>query len=441
MSRFSAPKGTADMLAGRARLWQFLLEVATELFETYGYSPLVTPTFEATELFARGIGGATDIVKKEMYTFDDKGGRSMTLRPEGTASVVRACIEHNLIGQGRVAKYYYWGPMFRYERPQSGRMREFYQIGLEALGSDDPALDAEVITLLARYYEELGLVDLEVLINSMGCPDDRPAYIEALRAYLVENKAELCEDCVGRIDTNPLRVFDCKVEACQAAVEAAPKLIDHLCGDCRAHFERVRAYLRTNGIEAAIDPRLVRGLDYYVRTTFEVRSPLLGAQNAISGGGRYDGLVAELGGAPTPGVGFALGVERVILALEAQKGELELEHDHPVLVVTVDDSARATAVKLVGMLRDSFIVADLDYGGRTLKGQMKNAARLSSPYVVIIGPDELAEGRYTVRDMSDGTESRMDAEETVAFLAAALAPTTDDPLAEELGYGSVTVEP
>jgi histidyl-tRNA synthetase len=424
--KITAPKGTSDMLPERARIWQFVQETAVELFETYGYSPLVTPTFEATDLFARSIGGATDIVRKEMYTFDDKGGRSMTLRPEGTASIVRAAIEHHLIGQGKVAKLYYWGPMFRYERPQSGRMREFYQIGIEALGSDDPALDAEVITLLVRYFSELGIADLEVLINSMGCPEDRPAYVETLRKYLEAHADELCRDCVDRTLANPLRVFDCKVEACQAAVEKAPKLFEHLCGGCSTQFARVREYLKASGIDARIDPRLVRGLDYYVRTTFEVRSPLLGAQNALGGGGRYDLLAEELGGPPTPGIGFALGVERTILALEAQEGALSLGHDKPVLVVTVDDSAKAAAVKLVQELRDAFVVADIDYGGRNLKGQMKQASRIGSPFAVIIGPDELASGEYTVRDMADGTERKVRAAEVVEAVASSLASEIED---------------
>lgn len=421
-SRFKAPKGTADLLPARARMWQFMDEVAVELFETYGYSPILTPTFEATELFARGIGDATDIVKKEMYTFEDKGGRSMTLRPEGTASICRAAIEHHLVGQGQIAKLYYWGPMFRYERPQSGRMREFYQIGVEALGSMDPALDAEVVTLLVRYFEELGLKDLHLLLNSMGCPEDRPAYVAALKDYLLSNKGELCADCLERIDTNPLRVFDCKVERCQAAVDAAPKILDHLCAECREHFETVKRFLAGNEVSFSLAPRLVRGLDYYVRTTFEVQSGLLGAQNAVGGGGRYDKLIEDIGGPATPGIGFALGVERVILALEAQEGALELTHDRPVLVVTVDDTARDEAVRIVQQLRDAFIVADLDYGGRTLKGQMKHAARLESPFVVILGPDELAAGQCTVRDMASGEEQRLALDGLVDFLSVSLMP-------------------
>jgi histidyl-tRNA synthetase len=415
-----APKGTADVLPTTALVWERVSRVAAELFGRYGYQPIYTPLFEHTEVFTRGIGEATDIVSKEMYTFEDKGGRSLTLRPEGTASVVRSALEHNLTANGASVKLYYAGPMFRYERPQKGRMRQFWQIGAELLGAAEPTADAELITLLWRFFEECGIPaeNMRMLLNSMGDENCRPAYREKVATYIRVHADGLCEECNRRADTNPLRAFDCKNPACKEIMGGAPLLRDELCDDCREHYSAVKALLDELGIPYVEDPSLVRGLDYYTRTVFEVQVDAgLGSQNAIGGGGRYDRLMQEYGGPATPGLGFALGFERMMLAMEAAGALGQTAARIDVFVALAEPTARAEAFALVSAVRDAGVSAEMDHQGKSLKSQMKIADRLGATFVLILGADELAAGEATLRDMNAKAESRValaDAPQTVA---------------------------
>lgn len=407
---FRAPKGTVDLLGPDAHAWEYLLSVARRLFARYGYSPVYTPVFEHTEVFARGIGEATDIVGKEMYTFLDKGERSITLRPEGTASVVRATLQHGLTANGQGAKLYYAGPMFRYERPQKGRQRQFWQIGVEALNMPEPSVDAEVIALLWRFFEEVGLpaASMRLLLNSMGDEACRPAYREKVAGHIRAHAAGLCEECNRRADTNPLRAFDCKNPACAAIMAAAPLLRDELCEDCAAHYASVKALLDALGIAYVEEPKLVRGLDYYTRTVFEVQVDAgLGSQNAIGGGGRYDGLMEQYGGPSTPGLGFALGFERTLLALRAADVAVPAPATAEVYVAAVDASTRAAVFSVTSALRDAGVSAECDHQGRSLKAQFKQADRAGARFVAVVGPDELSAGELTLRDMGTKEETRV----------------------------------
>ena len=405
-----APKGTADMLPQTARVWERLNRVAQELFARYGYEPVYTPIFEHTEVFTRGIGEATDVVSKEMYTFEDKGGRSITLRPESTASVVRAALEHSLAANGQTAKLYYAGPMFRYERPQKGRMRQFWQIGAECLGAAEPSADAEVIVMLWRFFEACGIpvASMRLLLNSMGDEQCRPAYREKVAAYIRSHSDELCDECNRRAETNPLRAFDCKKSTCREIMADAPLLRDELCDECLSHYGAVKRYLDDLGVPYVEDPSLVRGLDYYTRTVFEVQVEAgLGSQNAIGGGGRYDRLMQEYGGPATPGLGFALGFERTALAMEAT-GALEAQSAlSDVYVARVDDSVSEAAFSVLSALRDAGVSADADHQGRSLKAQFKQADRRGAALVVVVGPEELAAGEVTLRDMATKAETRV----------------------------------
>lgn len=408
VSKYRAPKGTADMLPAVAQRWEFLQRTAQELFARYGYEPIYTPTFEHTEVFARGIGEATDIVSKEMYTFDDRGGRSITLRPEGTASVVRSALEHNLVPTGSSAKLYYMGPMFRYERPQAGRMRQFWQIGAEALGMPDPSVDAEVIAMLVAFFRAVGVPAdrMTLLVNSMGDAACRPAYRETIARFIHENADQLCDECRRRAETNPLRAFDCKNERCAEVMAHAPLLRDELCDECAEHYAAVKHYLDDLGIVYVEDPTLVRGLDYYTRTVFEIQAEGLGAQNAIGGGGRYDCLMAEFGGSPTPGLGFALGVERTMLALAAAGVEVPTLPTAEVFVARVTPEVADDVFRATFALRDAGVAAEMDHQSRSLKSQFKQADRLGAKLVVVVGPDELGAGEVTVRDMATKAEER-----------------------------------
>jgi histidyl-tRNA synthetase len=411
------------MLPDTARAWEHLQRVAQELFARYGYEPVYTPLFEHTEVFTRGIGEATDIVGKEMYTFEDKGGRSITLRPEGTASVVRAALEHSLAANGAQAKLYYAGPMFRYERPQRGRMRQFWQIGIEVLGAAAPTADAEVITVLWRYFEALGIPAgrMRLLLNSMGDETCRPAYRDAIAAFIRAHAADLCEECSRRADTNPLRAFDCKNPACRTVMAEAPLLKDELCDACAEHYSAVKTHLDGLGIPYEEDPSLVRGLDYYTRTVFEIQVEAgLGSQNAIGGGGRYDRLMEVYGGPPTPGLGFALGFERTLLAMQAAGVEIPAPPRAEVFVARVDAAVTGAAFALTQRLRDAGIAAECDHQDRSLKSQFKQADRLGARLVLVVGPDELAAGEITVRDMATREEKRVALEAAPAAVAAAL---------------------
>ncbi len=399
-----APRGTNDILPPVSLQWQYVEKAARGILSSYNYEEIRTPIFEYTELFQRGIGDTTDIVEKEMYTFHDKGGRSITLRPEGTASVVRSYMENKVYGQAQPIKYYYLGPMFRYERPQAGRFRQFHQLGVEAFGSNDPALDAEVVYLALSILTRLGLKDLEVYINSIGCPECRGEYIKILRGFLVDKKQLICKECQDRVERNPLRVLDCKNDDCSTYLKEAPKIIDHLCTNCMTHFQQVKNYLDLLEVNYIVNPGLVRGLDYYTNTAFEVKFAGLGAQDAIFGGGRYNGLAEEIGNKPVPGVGFAIGLERLFLTLEKQGIELPVENSIDLFITSIGEQAKKAAFLYVHKLRKAGFKAELDYLARSVKSQMKAADRMNATYTIILGDDELNNGAATIRNMKTGEQ-------------------------------------
>ncbi|MCL6612551.1 MAG: histidine--tRNA ligase [Peptococcaceae bacterium] len=398
------PRGTADVLPDDAGRWRHVEETFRQICREYNYQEIRTPVFEHTELFERGVGDTTDIVEKEMYTFRDRGDRSVTLRPEGTAPVARAYLENRLNAGPQPVKLYYTGPMFRYDRPQAGRYRQFHQLGAEVLGSDDPAVDAELIAMAMDFYGRLGLRDLDLHINSVGCPRCRSELRLRLREFFRPVHDKLCVNCRGRLDKNPLRVLDCKVERCDELAGNAPTTIDCLCPDCEKHFGRVKACLEGLGIPFTVNGRLVRGLDYYTHTAFEVMVPDIGAQSSIGGGGRYNGLVEALGGPPTPGVGYALGVERIILTMERQGAPFPARNRPDVFVAAADPSGEEKAFGVLFALRAEGLSADKDYLGRSLKAQMKLAGRIGCRFVVILGGDELKRGAAAVRDMAGGSQ-------------------------------------
>lgn len=414
----TAPKGTYDILPEDQPLRRSVIARAEAVFQRYGYRRIDTPMFEETRLFARGVGTSTDIVRKEMYTFEDLGGRSMTLRPEGTAPVARAYVEHGMHTLPQPVKLYYHSPMFRYESPQSGRYRQHFQLGIEAIGSPAPEIDAEVIGVLATVYRELGLEGLELRLNSMGCVECRPAYSAALRAFLGERGEELCGECRERAVANPLRVFDCKIPSCREALLQAPRLQEHLCEACRRHHERVEECLEMQGLEFIRDDTLVRGMDYYTRTTFEFQSPLLGAQSGVGGGGRYDGLIESIGGPSVPGVGFGTGVERILLALSRSGVEAPPQPAPHVYLVAMTEEARSEVFRLAHAIRTRGGSAELDYMSRSGKGQMKQAGRSGARFAFIIGAQELNDGTVTVRDLQSGGEQVMVRPEALDFVSA-----------------------
>lgn len=418
----SAPKGTYDILPADQTVRRWVIERAAEVFHRYGYARIDTPTFEETRLFTRGVGESTDIVRKEMYTFDDLGGRSMTLRPEGTAPVARAYVEHGMHTLPQPVKLYYHSAMFRYESPQSGRYRQHYQLGVEAFGSEAPELDAEVIGVLAALYRELGLTELELRLNSMGCSACRPGYSTVLREFLAQHSDDLCAECRERALINPLRTYDCKSASCKAVLQEAPRLPEHLCPACAEHHARVQQALQAQDIEFAADHTLVRGMDYYTRTTFEFQSGLLGAQSGVGGGGRYDDLVSSIGGPPVPGVGFGTGVERILLALARTGGELPGPRPPVVYVVALAAETRERAFALAHALRSRGVAAELDYMGRSVKGQMKQAGRSGAVFAFIIGEQELFEATVTVRDLSQGSESTVTWEQALATAEQTVPP-------------------
>jgi histidyl-tRNA synthetase len=419
---YSAPRGTQDILPEDAPRWQALERAFRAVCARYGYGEIRTPVFEETDLFVRSVGAETDIVSKEMYTFTDRGGRSMTLRPEGTAPVVRAYLEHKLHGRPGVQKFYYVAPIFRYDRPQAGRYRQHHQVGIEALGAPGPDLDAEIIALATDLLTALDLQGGRLNINSIGCPDCRPAYREALRRALEPCLSELCALCQHRYQHNPLRILDDKNEQCRELTRDAPSILDYLCEPCREHFAGLRALLDELQIAYAVNPRVVRGLDYYVRTTFEIVHEGLGAQNALLGGGRYDGLAEELGGPPTPGIGFGSGIERLLLALQSQ-GWCAPAPAPPVYVATMGDAARRAGFLLLARLRRAGVAADMDYLARSLNAQMKEADRRCSPTAIVIGEDEIARGVVTLRDMTSREQREVTADEAVALLSRSQSET------------------
>ena len=408
-------KGTRDLLPPDTSLWQRVESEAHRVFAAYHYGEIRTPILEETALFSRGVGTETDIVMKEMYTFLDRED-SLTLRPEATASVVRAYIEHSLYNIGGVQKLYYIGPMFRRERPQRGRYRQFFQIGAEVLGSQSPLVDAEVIEMLVLFLERVGIREYQLLVNSVGCSNCRPAYLEALRVALQDVKVSMCVDCQRRADTNPLRVLDCKVEADQPIIEKLPKIIDHLDPECRQHFDRVTSELQARGLAYQVTPRLVRGLDYYTRTTFEITSGALGAQNALVGGGRYDGLSEMLGGPATPGIGFSIGQDRLILAVQAA-AVLEAGNKLDAYVAWMGEPALAPALRLVRDLRAQGLSVGIDYDSMKIKKSMGIANKLQARFAIIIGEGEVASGRYQVKNMATSEQTEISPDSIAEYLS------------------------
>jgi len=407
-----AVKGTKDLLPDEIAAWHRIEGTARALFALYGYREIRTPVFEVTELFARGIGQETDIVSKEMYTFEDRDGGSITLRPEATAGIVRAVIEHNLMNTDPALKVYTTGPMFRRERPQKGRYRQFHQVNVEVFGVTSPSADVEVVEMALGYLQGCGLTQYELVLNSVGDAKCRPAYIETLRTALRAQKDKLCGDCQRRTETNPLRVLDCKVPQDQPVIESLPKISDHLCDECRAHFAEVRRELELLGIPYRLSHRLVRGLDYYVRTTFEVLSGELGAQNSVLGGGRYDGLVKQLGGPDIPGIGFALGMERLVMLIPPVPVASRCE----VFLAALVPEARDFALRLQRQLRKAGLSVMMDHEGRGLKSQMKRADKLGARFVAILGEDEMAKARWTIRDMKASTQEEVSLDAAAEYL-------------------------
>ena len=404
---YKAPSGTRDILPPEIYLWQEIEEKARKIAERAGYSEIRTPAFEATELFIRGIGESSEVVQKQMYTFETLGGESLTLRPEITAPVMRAYLEHSMQKTGAFRKMYYLGPSFRYERAQKGRWRQFSQFGIEAIGSADPLLDVETIAVGWDILNECGVPDLKLLLNSIGCSGCRPLYHKALNEYVKSRKETLCEDCRRRADSNILRILDCKKEQCAAAVNGAPSVKDFLCEKCANHFKAVMEGVEKLIPEWSIEPRLVRGLDYYTHTVYEYVAGELGSQNAVGGGGRYDLLVEEIGGPPTPSVGFALGLDRIVLSVLSARGEASPVRSPDVYIVTVDVKLRGTAQKLVTELRRHSIAADMDYEGKSVKAQFRTANKSGAGYVAVLGPDEAAKGTIKLKALSTGIEKEV----------------------------------
>lgn len=414
----TAPRGTKDIMPGDVLAWRYLEETMRRICAQFGYNEIRTPVFEHTELFLRGIGETTDVVEKEMYTFTDRGNRSITLRPENTASAVRSYVEHKLYADPAPTKLFYIGPMFRYDRPQAGRYRQFHQFGIEALGVNGPNIDAEIIILAVQILEELGLKDLKLKINSVGCPKCRPQHREKLQEFFKPNFDELCNDCKSRYDRNPLRLLDCKNPHCHELGEGAPSLEECLCDECKAHFEGLKELLTAAGLEYEIDHNLVRGLDYYTKTAFEIQYAPLGAQSAVCGGGRYDGLIEEIGGPATPGIGFAMGMERVLLALESQNLLPQFNTGMDIFAVCPNKDLFSSVFKAVAELRRAGFKAEFDFLGRSMKAQMKQANRVNAKYVLIFGEDEFARGNVVLRNMANSEQTEIAISDITTILQA-----------------------
>ncbi len=416
-----APRGTKDIVPAEAYKWNYLEGKFRDLCKLYGYEEIRTPIFEHTELFKRGVGDTTDIVQKEMYTFKDRGDRDLTLKPEGTAGVIRAFIENKMYAETQPTKLFYITPCFRYERPQSGRQRQFHQFGVEALGSDTPSLDAEVISLAMQFLGEAGLKDLTVSINSVGCPVCREEYNQLLKDYLAAKADVLCDLCNDRRDKNPMRVIDCKNETCQANIVDIPLMADHLCENCKDHFSQLKLYLDEMNINYVVDKKIVRGLDYYKRTAFEIISNDLGAQSTVCGGGRYDGLVEQIGGpSGYSGIGFGLGAERLLLTLEANGVEIGNPNHTDIFVVTIGDKAKLKSFSILKDLRDNHISADKDHLDRSLKAQFKYSNKINAKYTIVIGDDELDKDEATLKNMETGDQKLIKISELVEELRTVL---------------------
>lgn len=424
-----APRGTEDVLPEEAVQWQVIEAVMRGEASLHGFGEVRTPVFEHTELFQRGVGDTTDIVQKEMYTFLDKGGRSVTLRPEGTAGAARAMLEHGVYNNGLPVKFYYFTSCYRYEKAQKGRLREFHQFGAEMYGSADPLADAEVILLGSSIFERFGLKDVRLEINSIGCPECRAKYLEALRAYFEDRKGELCETCLGRLERNPMRILDCKSPVCSAIAEGAPRMLDYLCDGCREHFESVKQALDAVGVAYTVNPSIVRGLDYYTRTVFEFLAPIDGKELAVCAGGRYDGLIEELGGQSMPALGFGLGMERLLLLLKQQSVELPGADPCEIFIASLGQSAKLAAFRLCDTLWKSSVQAACDVNARGLKAQMKYADKIGAKYCLVLGDDELAAGKAELKNMKTGEKKKISLGES--FLDDYLTAVTMD---EDLSF-------
>lgn len=412
MTSITAPKGTKDLYSPDIAKWQYLEEEIRTYFEHFFYREIRTPIFEHSELFQRGIGSETEVVQKEMYTFDDKGGRSITLRPENTAPVVRSVIEKNLIHETYPLRFYYIGPMFRYEKPQKGRFRQFHQFGIEAFGDLSPALDAEIVYAAFAFLRHLGLNKLELYLNSVGCKECRPPFLAKLQTEGEKNQDKLCDDCRRKLIKNPMRIFDCKEKSCRETASHFPVITDHLCEECAGHFEEVKNTLTLLGTEYTLNPRLVRGLDYYTKTAFEIVSAQLGAQDAVLGGGRYDDLSRQLGGSPFPGIGFAAGMERIILHLD----DVPQRKKTKVFVAYQNAAILPDAIRLIKELWDNGITAIMDYTFRNLKKQFKRADRVEADLTIVLGEEELAAGTVTVKEMNSQQQHKIKRGELIEWI-------------------------
>ena len=409
-----APRGTRDILPKEVYKWHYVEKKFREICALYGYEEMRTPIFEHTEVFTRSVGDTTDIVQKEMYTFTDKGDRQISLKPEGTAGTIRAFIESKLYADTQPTKLFYITPCFRYERPQAGRQRQFHQFGIEALGSDQPSIDAEVISLAVQFFNELGLKDLSVNINSVGCPHCREEYNKKLKEYLDAKSDVLCDTCLERKEKNPMRVIDCKNPTCKENLHDIPFMIDYLCDDCKDHFNKLQEYLREMDIKFVVDKTIVRGLDYYRKTAFEIISNDIGSQSTVCGGGRYDGLVEQLGGPKgISGIGFGLGAERLLLTLENNNIEIENPKSTDIYIATIGDAAKTKSFGLIKSLRDNHISTDIDHLGKSLKAQFKYSDKINAKYTIVIGDDELAGDSATLKNMSTSEQTTVKISELV----------------------------
>lgn len=412
----NAPKGTKDTLPSQVYKWHYVEKAFAEICAKYGFKEIRTPMFEHTELFARGVGDTTDIVQKEMYTFQDYAKRSITLKPEGTSPVARSFVEHKAYADTQPSKYYYVTPCFRYEKPQSGRLREFHQFGIEVFGTGNMLADAEVICLANDFLASLGIDNVELQINSVGCPHCREAHRKALREFLKDKYDDLCNTCKDRYERNPLRILDCKSEVCQELVQGAPMMIDYLCDDCKEAFEDVQKNLTSLGVDFVVNPGIVRGLDYYTKTAFEFVTNSIGAQGTVCGGGRYDHLMEELGGPPIPGVGFGLGIERLLLTMEAAGIEIPEPDTADVFIAVMGDDAKAFGLKLLRQLRQAGVHAEMDVLARNIKGQFKYANRINAKKTVVIGDNELAEQKVAIKDMATSEQTEIAIEDILTEL-------------------------
>ena len=408
------PKGTKDMLPQEAYKWHYVEGVAREVASEFGFKEIRTPMFEHTELFQRGVGDTTDVVQKEMYTFDDKGGRSITLRPEGTAGAARSFLENGLSNEALPQKICYLTSCYRYEKPQTGRLREFHQFGIECFGAASPLADAEMIALAKQIFDELGVKDLHLEINSIGCPKCRAEYHKALKEYFTSRIDELCDTCRDRLDRNPMRILDCKSPVCSEIAKDAPVVLDYLCDECREHFEKTKSYLDASNIEYIVNPQIVRGLDYYTKTVFEFVSDSIGSQGTVCGGGRYDGLIEELGGQHTPSLGFGMGLERLQLVMEAQGCEFPEPSRPDLFIVAMGDKATLKAIEIAKDMRDEGYSVVYDLNGRSLRAQMKYADKCNAKYNVVIGDNEVDTKTAILKDMATGEQSEISLETFVS---------------------------